>query len=75
MIKNLQKLKSATISDTVIDEDFEGTNSAIMEIDNIYKDSLKEIWNGEKIKKIREQIISKKLNLVCQNCLYDAKNV
>lgn len=39
-------------------------------IGNIYKDSLMDIWNGEKIRKLREQIISKKFPLICQNCLY-----
>jgi len=39
-------------------------------IGNIYKDKLEDIWNGKKIKKIREQIIKKKFNPVCKNCLY-----
>ncbi|MFH1536888.1 MAG: radical SAM/SPASM domain-containing protein [Patescibacteria group bacterium] len=39
-------------------------------IGNIHRDKLKEIWNGEKIKKIREQISLKKFNPVCQKCLY-----
>ena len=39
-------------------------------IGNIYKDNLMDVWNGKKIKKLREQIISKKFPLVCQNCLY-----
>lgn len=37
---------------------------------NIYKESLKDIWNGEKLREIRERLISKKFNPICQKCLY-----
>jgi len=37
---------------------------------NIHKDTLKSIWNGEKMKQIREQLASKRFNPVCQKCLY-----
>jgi len=39
-------------------------------IGNIHKKSLKEIWTGPEIKKIREQIEFKKFNSICQKCLY-----
>ncbi|MFA4941304.1 MAG: radical SAM protein [Patescibacteria group bacterium] len=37
---------------------------------NVYKDKLEDIWRGEKIKKLREEIKNKKFNSICQNCLY-----
>lgn len=37
---------------------------------NIYKDNLKDVWHSSKLKEIREQIVSKKFNKVCQACLY-----
>lgn len=37
---------------------------------NIKKDSLKDVWNSPAMKKIREDIIAKKFNPVCQKCLY-----
>ncbi len=39
-------------------------------IGNIHNESLQNIWKGEKIKKIRQQIVSKKFNPICQKCLY-----
>jgi len=41
---------------------------------NVYKQSLKKIWNGDNIKKIRQQIISKNFNPACQKCLYFEDN-
>ena len=37
---------------------------------NIYNETLKNIWQSEKMKKIREHIVSKRFNPVCQRCLY-----
>ncbi len=37
---------------------------------NIYEDTLKNIWTGEKMRQIREQLASKRFNPVCQKCLY-----
>jgi radical SAM protein with 4Fe4S-binding SPASM domain len=39
-------------------------------IGNIHKESLKKIWEGDKIKKLRQQIVSKNFNPTCQKCLY-----
>jgi len=39
-------------------------------IGNIHNKTLKEIWNGSEMKKIREQIETKKFNPICQKCLY-----
>lgn len=39
-------------------------------IGNIHSKSMKEIWNGPEMKKIREQIETKKFNPICQKCLY-----
>lgn len=40
-----------------------------MALGNIYKQSLGEVWQGDKIKEIRAQIANKQLNVVCQKCL------
>lgn len=37
---------------------------------NIHQTSLKEIWHGEKINRIRQQLITKKFNPICTKCLY-----
>ncbi len=60
-IKNIQKLKSETISEAVIDDNFDENNTVLLEIDNIYKDSLTNLW---KIDYIKDQVIPK---------LYDEK--
>lgn len=39
-------------------------------VGNVHEESLEEIWSGDKIKKIREQISSKNFNPICQKCLY-----
>jgi len=39
-------------------------------IGNIHKESLKEIWEGDKIKRLRQQIASKTFNPMCKKCLY-----
>ncbi len=46
-------------------------------IGDIHEQSLKEIWDGEKMQTIREQILSKKFNPICQKCLYfrDRENI
>lgn len=36
---------------------------------NIYEDSLKDIWNGDKIREIRQQIVSKDFIPICHKCL------
>ncbi|MEK6845510.1 MAG: DegT/DnrJ/EryC1/StrS family aminotransferase, partial [Nanoarchaeota archaeon] len=43
-------------------------------IGNIHQQSLKEIWEGEKMKVIREQILTKRFNPTCQKCLYFRDN-
>ena len=45
-------------------------------VGNIHKQSLKEIWDGEKMAEIRDQFRCGELNTVCQNCLgsTDQKN-
>ncbi len=42
-------------------------------IGNVLKKSLKEIWHGDKMKKIREGFINNKPNPVCQLCLENEK--
>lgn len=37
---------------------------------NIYKDKIKDVWQSQKMKEIRDQIVGKKFNNVCQDCLY-----
>jgi len=39
-------------------------------VGNVYSDSIENIWHGDKISKIRQQIIGKKFNTACQRCLY-----
>ena len=39
-------------------------------IGNIHKQTLQEIWDGEKIKEFRKQIIFKEFNPICKKCLY-----
>lgn len=41
-----------------------------LKLGNIHQQTLKEIWQGEKIRKIRQEIAEKKFNPVCQNCFY-----
>lgn len=41
---------------------------------NVYKDNLRDIWHGKQMAEIREQIINKKFNKVCQRCLYFRDN-
>ena len=44
---------------------------------NVRETSLKELWHGEKINRIRQQLIAKKFNPVCAKCLYfrDKENI
>ncbi len=46
-------------------------------IGNVHKQSLKSIWEGTRMKEIREQISSKHFNPICQRCLYfrDDENI
>jgi len=37
---------------------------------NIHQQSLKELWQSQQIKTIRKQIVDKRFNLICKNCLY-----
>ena len=39
-------------------------------IGDIYKDTLRDVWNSLKMKKIRDQIKTKNFNYNCQKCLY-----
>ena len=53
---------------------FQGKNLTLGNINgipelNIPAQSLKELWNGEKINELREQFRTGKLNIVCQYCL------
>jgi radical SAM protein with 4Fe4S-binding SPASM domain len=41
-----------------------------LKMGNINESTLKEIWNGESIKALREEFFSGKLNTVCKACLY-----
>ena len=43
-------------------------------IGNIRETSLKKIWNGEKMKKIREGFLNNKPNKICQLCLENVTN-
>ena len=45
-----------------------GNVNGIPELD-IPAESLKELWNGEKINELREQFRTGELNIVCQSCL------
>lgn len=45
---------------------FQGKN---LYVGNIHRQSLKEIWDGEKMAELRDQFRSGELNTVCQNCL------
>ena len=38
-------------------------------VGNIHESTLPEIWNGERMKRLREQHISGNLNIICQDCL------
>lgn len=44
--------------------DFEGT----LIVGNIYQNSLEEIWNGEKLKTLRDNWVTGKIPEVCKNC-------
>jgi MoaA/NifB/PqqE/SkfB family radical SAM enzyme len=41
---------------------------------NIPAQSLKELWNGEKINELREQFRTGELNIVCQHCLNNTQS-
>jgi radical SAM protein with 4Fe4S-binding SPASM domain len=45
---------------------FQGKN---IYIGNIHKNTLKEIWNGEKMMELRDQFRAGEINVVCQNCI------
>jgi radical SAM protein with 4Fe4S-binding SPASM domain len=44
-------------------------NGINLTIGNVNNDTVKNIWNSKEMTTIREQFISGKLNVVCQNCL------
>ena len=53
---------------------FQGKNLTLGNVNGIPElgipaESLKELWNGEKINELREQFRTGELNIVCQSCL------
>ena len=43
-------------------------------VGNIENETLEEIWQGEKIKKLREEILTKNFNDTCKRCLFFREN-
>ena len=58
---------------------FQGKNLTLGNINGIPElgipaQSLKELWNGEKINELREQFRTGKLNIICQHCLNNTQH-
>jgi len=58
---------------------FQGKNLTLGNINGIPElgipaQSLKELWNGEKINELREQFRTGKLNIICQHCLNNTQS-
>ena len=58
---------------------FQGKNLTLVNINGIPElgipaQSLKELWNGEKINELREQFRTGKLNIICQHCLNNTQS-
>jgi radical SAM protein with 4Fe4S-binding SPASM domain len=45
---------------------YQGKNIAV---GNVFEQTLEEIWNGEKMNRLRKQHLEGKMNIVCQDCM------